>query len=152
MTPPGDPVQYRIATAADAALLAAMNRQLAEDEHHRNAARDLAWFESRMTEWLADNWVAAIFSDGPDPLAYALWRDQDDGIYLRQFFVQRDRRRRGLGRQALHILLREVWPRDRRLTVEALTANPAAVAFWQAAGFRAYALTLELPAGERPEK
>ena len=139
-------MQFRLATVSDAPLLAGMNRQLAQDEHHRNASRGLPWFESRMREWLAGGWVAALFSEGPNPVAYALWRDQDDGIYLRQFFVRRDRRWQGLGRQAFQILRDSVWPRDRRLTVEALVVNPEAIAFWRAVGFRDYCLTLELPA------
>lgn len=77
-------------------------------------------------------------------VAYALWREQPEEIYLRQLFVVRHRRRQGLGRTAVDMLRRQVWPRDRRLTVEALVANEAAVAFWRALGYRDYSLPLEI--------
>jgi ribosomal protein S18 acetylase RimI-like enzyme len=44
----------------------------------------------------------------------------------------------------VELLQQEVWPRGKRLTVEVLVANDGAVRFWRAAGFKDYALTLEI--------
>jgi ribosomal protein S18 acetylase RimI-like enzyme len=46
------------------------------------------------------------------------------------------------------ILRGEVFPVDKRLTVEVLTANTRAVAFWRAMGFADYSLTLEIMPSE----
>jgi predicted acetyltransferase len=77
-------------------------------------------------------------------VAYGLYRDQPEEIYLRHLFVVRHRRRRGIGRRAVEILRSEVWPKNRRLTVEVLVASHAGVAFWRSVGFADYALSLEI--------
>ncbi len=81
-------------------------------------------------------------------LAYALFREQPDEVYLRQLFVVRERRRQGIGRQAVELLRTKIWPTNKRLTIEVLTANTAAVAFWRSVGSVDYSLMLEiLPPG-----
>jgi predicted acetyltransferase len=44
----------------------------------------------------------------------------------------------------MEILLTQIWKQNKRLTVEVLTANKAAVAFWRAVGYADYSLTLEI--------
>ena len=103
----------------------------------------------RMRGWLEGAYRAVIFAVGSAPVAYALYRESEDEIYLRQFFVDRGYRRHGLGREAIRLLQTELWPRDKRWTVEVLTGNAPAVAFWRAVGYVDYCLTLEtLPVRE----
>jgi GNAT superfamily N-acetyltransferase len=97
----------------------------------------------RMADWIQTTYRAIIFSD-VDPVSYALFRTDESGIYLRQLFVRRDRRRSGIGREAVAILVEEIWPSDVRLTVDVLCDNRAAVEFWRAVGYRDYCLTLEI--------
>lgn len=99
--------------------------------------------EQRMRDWLAGEYRAVIFEDGGEVVAYGLYREQSDRIYLRQLFVVRHRRRLGLGRRTVEILCSQVWRKDRRLTVEVLVANQGGVAFWRSVGYKDYALTLE---------
>lgn len=81
-------------------------------------------------------------------MAYALFREQPNAIYLRQLFVVRERRHQGIGRSAFELLRTKVWPTNKRLTVEVLTANTAAVAIWRSVGYVDYSLMLEiLPPG-----
>ncbi len=134
---------HRLASDADCAQLAAWNHQLIRDEGHRNPS-NVAELTDRMGAWLAGEYQAVIFSLDDEPVAYALYREQDDSIALRQFFVLRDRRRLGVGRQAMTLLRRKIWPPGKRLIVEVLTANPAAVAFWRSMGFSEYSVTLEI--------
>lgn len=56
----------------------------------------------------------------------------------------RNHRRQGFGRQAMKILITKIWPANKRLTVEVLVRNPAAIAFWRAVGYKDYCLTLEI--------
>ena len=87
--------------------------------------------------------MCSIFEDDSGILAYALYREKEDHVYLRQFFVQRYQRRNGVGRQCIKILCSEIWPKDKRITVDVLCHNQAGIPFWRAVGFSDYCLTLE---------
>ena len=73
-----------------------------------------------------------------------MFRAEEDGVYLRQFFICRNVRRRGYGRGAVGLLLREVLPKGRSVAVEALNHNESALAFWRAVGFQDYARALRI--------
>ena len=135
-------MNFRRAMPDDSALLAELNHQLIRDEGHRNKMT-VPELEQRMRSWLASEYAAAIFEDQGEVVAYALYRESDE-IYLRQLFVARHLRRRGIGRRAVEILRSEIWPRDKRLTVQVLVQNTGAVAFWRAVGFKDYSLALEV--------
>src|SRR5712691_3812954 len=137
----GERMKFRLATLDDCGLLADLNHQLIRDEGHRNPMT-VAQLEQRMRGWLAEEYRAVIYEDEDEVVAYALFREQPDEIYLRQLFVVRDRRRYGIGRRAVEILRSSVWPRHKRLTVEVLVSNKNAVAFWRAMGYADYSLTL----------
>jgi GNAT superfamily N-acetyltransferase len=142
---------HREATLQDVELLATMNRQLIEDEQHpRNIHMTMAQLQERMRGFLADDYHATVFERGGRTIAYALYRDRGDSIYLRQFFVARDCRREGLGRKAMSILREQIWPADRRLTVEVLVSNHTGLCFWRAVGYRDYCIELEILPGEGP--
>jgi GNAT superfamily N-acetyltransferase len=81
------------------------------------------------------------------PVAYALFRDAPEWIHLRQFFVARDRRRRGIGARAVALLRDTVFPRDKPVIVEAMAWNQPALSFWRAVGFADRYVGLE----SRPE-
>src|SRR5262249_33475766 len=100
--------------------------------------------EQRMRGWLSNEYRAVLYEDGGGVVAYALFREREQEIYLRQVFVVRDRRRLGIGRRAVAILRSKVWPKTKRLTVEILVTNQKALAYWRAVGYRDYALTLEI--------
>jgi GNAT superfamily N-acetyltransferase len=136
-------LKWRKATSDDADVLAAMNARLIQDERHRNRLT-VAALADRMREWVLSDYEAVLFDDRDEVVAYALYRlDEDGGIYLRQFFVERQHRRRGIGRRAMTILVSNVWAKGARVTVEVLTGNPSGLAFWRAIGFSDYAIVLE---------
>ncbi|MBW2142374.1 MAG: GNAT family N-acetyltransferase, partial [Deltaproteobacteria bacterium] len=97
---------YRQAKIEDSRTLAELNHQLIRDEGHWNPMT-VPELENRMRDWLADVYRAIIFQGDEDILAYALYREDDTLIYLRQFFVIRNRRRQGIGRRAMDILRHE---------------------------------------------
>ena len=100
--------------------------------------------EQRMRGWLQAEYAAVLFEKGCETVAYALYREQSEEIYLRQLFVVRQCRRQGIGRHAIEILRRQIWSGIKRLTVEVLVKNTAAVAFWRARGYEDYSLMLEI--------
>jgi predicted acetyltransferase len=141
---------FRRATLDDCARLAELNHQLIRDEGHRNKMT-VPELEQRMKGWLASEYAAVLFENDGAVVAYALYREQPEEIYLRQLFVVRNQRRKGMGREAVKILRSKIWPKNQRLTVEVLVQNEAAVAFWRAVGYKDYCLTLEiLPDTNRP--
>ncbi len=137
-------MNYRRATEADCPLLAELNHQLIRDEGHRNRMT-VAELERRMRGWIAGEYTAILFEENGAVAAYALYAERADEVCCRQFCVARDRRRQGVGRRAFQILRSKFWPRDKRLTIEVLIQNAAALAFWRSVGFADYCLTLEIP-------
>ena len=97
----------------------------------------------RMKKWLQGEYRAVIFFDD-QPVSYALFKSEETLIYLRQFFVQPERRRSGIGRAAFTILRKEIWQPGVRLTVDVLCRNAGGVAFWRSVGYQDYCLTLEI--------
>jgi predicted acetyltransferase len=136
-------MRYRKARLQDAPLLAQLNHLLIADEGHGNRM-DVNELTERMRQWLSTVYQGVLFEDERGVVAYALYQEEPMQIYLRQFFVVRDRRRMGIGRQAMEILRREIWPGDKRLLVSVLIHNEPAVAFWRAMGYLDYSLTLEI--------
>jgi GNAT superfamily N-acetyltransferase len=135
---------YRRATSADYALLGALNHQLISDEGHRNPM-NVAQLTERMRRWLGTNeFTGRVFEENGQVVAYVLYREIAEEIYLRHLFVVREKRRQGIGRRVMELLRKEIWPRRRRLTVEVLCANTTGVAFWKSVGYRDYSMCLEI--------
>jgi predicted acetyltransferase len=139
-------MMIRLATLDDSPLLAELNHQLIQDEGHRSKMT-VPELDQRMRDWLAAEYRAVVFEDNGQVVAYALYSEKPDVVYLRQLFVVRQRRQQGIGRQAMQILRSDVWPKDKRLTVDVLVKNERALAFWRAVGYSDYCLTLEILPG-----
>ena len=136
-------VTCRFANRDDCTLLGELNHQLIRDEGHRNQMNP-EQLRDRMGKWLERDYRAVMFEEDGCVVGYALFREEQNEIYLRQLFICRDQRRRGLGRRAIEILKNDIWLKEKRLTVEVLVSNEGAVRFWRAVGYKDYALTLEI--------
>ena len=133
----------REAIDSDVPLLAELNRQLIQDQRASNTL-SLDQLAERLRGWLAAEYRAALFELEAEPVAYALFRPAESGVHLRQFFVVRSRRRRGLGREAIERFRERFVPAGAALTLDVLVHNTPALAFWRALGFREHALTFRL--------
>ncbi|MHC4207228.1 MAG: GNAT family N-acetyltransferase [Planctomycetota bacterium] len=136
-------MEYHIANETDLDILAQWNHQLIRDEGHRNPMT-ISQLRARMRHWLSGDYTAVIFDKDSESVAYALYRESEDEIYLRQLFVKRENRNRGIGKEAVRILKEEIWTKSKRLTVDVLSHNKAAIAFWRSVGYKDYCLTLEI--------
>ena len=136
-------MEYHIANESDLDILAEWNHQLIRDEGHRNQMT-VSQLRDRMRQWLAGDYTAVMFSKDNESVAYALFRESEDEIYLRQLFVKRENRNQGIGKEAVRILKEEIWTKSKRLTVDVLSGNKAAIAFWHSVGYKDYCLTLEI--------
>lgn len=134
---------FREATLADCLSLAGLNHQLIQDEGHRYSMT-VPELEQRMRGWLSTEYRAVIFEEDGEIIAYALFGEQPQEIYLRQLFVVRHRRNQGVGRLAVEVLRTHIWPKTKRLTVEVLVSNKRATNFWRSVGYTDYALSLEI--------
>ena len=137
-------VVLREPTADDLSRLGEWNAGLIRDEGHDNPMT-VAELTLRMREWLAGEYRARIFvCDGIDA-GYALYRELPEFVHVRQFYVLPERRRRGIGAAALGALREHEFPAGKRVLVEAMTWNAAALAFWRACGFCDRYVGLEAP-------
>ena len=134
---------YRAATEADLDLLAEWNWHLIRDEGHRSTMQPPE-LKERMRQWIRGGYTALIFSRGDEPVAYSVHREDEEGVFLRQLFVARGRRRVGIGRLVMQSLF-QLWT-GRRLIVHVLCTNTAALEFYRSLGYRDYFLCLEIPA------
>ncbi len=139
-------MDWRFAEDRDFELLSNWNRELQEDEGA--SVIGVREIEARLRKWLESDYEAVLFND--DGLAgYALYRPTDPdsegagGIYLRQFFVDRNRRRRGRGAKAFDLFVRDIIG-ERRLVLEVLASNQVGQAFWRSRGLAEYCMTYEL--------
>jgi len=133
-------VKLRCASAEDIPLLAELNHQLIQDECASNPM-SVAELSTRMRAWLQGDYRTVIFERDSEPIAYALFRPSEEGLYLRQFFVDRAHRRQGVGRHAIELFREQVVPSGQPLLLEVLVHNEGAIAFWQRLGFRRHALS-----------
>ena len=138
------------AIAEDSAALAQMNKHLIEDEGHRNPM-SINELSVRMERWLRSDWEAVFILDENATIGYALYqrrKDQfyptDEVIYLRQFFISKSHRRRGLGTMSFKAIKQEYWSKAKRIEVEVLAGNKLGIDFWHSLGFIGYALSLKL--------
>jgi len=136
-------MEYHIANETDLDTLAQWNHQLIQDEGHRNPMT-VSQLRDRMRDWLSSDYTAVIFEKDNESVAYALFCESEDEIYLRQLFVKRENRNQGIGKEAVRILKEEIWTRSKRLTVDVLSHNKAVIAFWRSVGYKDYCLTLEI--------
>lgn len=135
-------MNFRTATATDIPELASLNAALIRDEGHRSRMT-VAELEARMQKFFDEGYVAVLFSEGARTAGYALYRSDDEGVYLRQFFIAEHARRKGLGREAVQWLCANAWQDASRVTLQVLLTNQRGIDFWRAVGFGDYCLTME---------
>jgi RimJ/RimL family protein N-acetyltransferase len=142
------PVTLRPATAADAPLLAQMNRQLADEERSRNPMT-VAELTARMEKWLSEDWQAMLVELDSVVIGYALFQVGADyyepsipEVYVRQFFIAREWRGQGLGGAAFRLLMERVFPPQARIHLDVLITNPRGQRFWQSLGFQPYSTAM----------
>lgn len=134
-------MKLRAATNSDLQLLAEMNFQLIKDSGHHNPM-NVKELKQRMSNWLQANYHVAIIEVNSTVVGYALWREELDFLYIRQFYICVDDRRNNIGKSAIESLKEHHW-QGKNLRLEVLITNQVARSFWQAVGFNEYCLTME---------
>ena len=118
----------------DAEVLAELNKHLIEDERHPNPM-NIVQLTQRMKEWLATDYTCYVVKQKGSIIAYCLYRDASGHYYMRQLYVDRAHRRKGIATQLLDWLYENVWT-DKKVRLDVLAHNEDAVAFYKRYGFR----------------
>ncbi|MCM2477291.1 GNAT family N-acetyltransferase [Rhizobium sp. CG5] len=143
-------ITLRRASEADLLRIASMNRELIQDEGHRNPMT-LVQLEDRAREFLCKgDWYIDLLETDGKVAGFATWREEDDitelsgkRIYLRQFYIARDVRGGGMGRRAFEALMSQRFPPDSRILLEVLHSNPGGQEFWAKMDFTPYSQLVE---------
>lgn len=146
----GMSLRWRPVSDSDLEALVRMNRRLIEDQVCRNPMTD-EQLRTRLAGWLSDDaWKVEMLVQDDTTVGYTVYRFEQDEyvreravVHLRQYYIERDCRRRGLGRAGLAWLITERFPHGCELVLEVLASNPAGERFWSSAGFLPYALTMK---------
>lgn len=143
-------IELRLAKPADSDLLAEMNRELIVDEGSRNPMSQVELAE-RMWRWLSKDWQAVLILTNKVVVGYALFQQRRDEyhpenveVYIRQYFIKRMFRGKGIGQAAFLLLQARYFPPGATLALDVLATNPGARRFWEKLGFQSYAENLRL--------
>ena len=156
----------RTASGADLPYLAQMNQQLIQDEGSRNPM-NVAQLEARLRGWLdSGEWTVDVVETEDEGrttgeegirntphalriIGYAVYQQRADDyepsqpvVYVRQFYIERERRGQGLGRRAFAQLAKERFPPGATLVLDVLATNPRGRQFWESLGFHTYCTTM----------
>lgn len=121
--------------------LAELNKRLIEDERHPNPM-NVQQLARRMAAWLQGEYTCYMATEHGLTLAYCLFRDEGDYYYLRQLFVESAYRRQGIATQLLDWMYQHIWI-DKKVRLDVLAHNTAAIAFYKAYGFEVGCLRME---------
>ena len=122
------------AELGDVKRLAELNRCLIEDERHPKPM-NISELTERMEAWLTTNYICYIAKENRHIVAYCLYRDDGEHYYMRQLYVDRAHRRKGIATQLLDWLYENVWT-GKKVRLDVLAHNKDAVAFYKRYGFR----------------
>ncbi len=114
---------------SDIEILAKLNHSLILDEGHRNTMNE-SQLQERMKLWLKNEYEAAIIAVDKVDVGYALWREDTDYLYIRQFYIKPDYRRKGFGRNAILWLKSSKWDSRLILRLDVLVGNLSGLEFW----------------------
>ena len=135
-------MEYRFAELGDVPLLAEANARLQVDE----GARERPGRAEIEREWwrrLSSDYRAVIFEHEGRAAAYALYVPDGEWISLEQFWVRRELRRQGLGREAFELLREEIWRPGAQVRVECPPDSLGGLAFLRAMGFEPRSMVFE---------
>ena len=129
------------ADASDVEELAELNRQLIEDEQHPNPMTR-AELAERMLRWMEEGYRCYVARADGAIAGYCLFRDDRKHYYLRQLFVARGQRRRGIATALMDWMYANVWT-GKPVRLDVFAHNEEAVAFYRGYGFRVAVLRME---------
>ncbi len=138
-------IYIRNAGLNDVPLLAQMNARLVEDQGSLNPF-SMTELEQRFSEWLQTSaYQIDVILEHDQVVGYAVYQQRSDYyysdqqvVYVRHFYIEREHRRRGLGRAAFQMLMQTRFPEGQAISLDVVATNPAGLTFWSKLGFASY--------------
>ena len=127
-------------TNQDVPKLALMNKHLIEDEKSNNPM-SVAELETRMSNFLSEDYKAYFFVENEIVLGYALVKHTSTPLYLRQFYMEREFRRKHYGNQAFHQLMEYI--QADTIDIDVLPWNERGLLFWKNCGFKETCISMQ---------
>ncbi len=128
----------------DISSLALMNKHLIEDEGSDNPM-SVEELEDRMRGFLSSDYNAYFFVEDEITIGYALIKHTSSPLYLRQFYIGREYRRKHYGKQVFYMLLDFL--NTNEIDVDVLTDNEIGLKFWRNLGFKARYISMRYKKG-----
>lgn len=119
---------------ADVKELAFMNSQLIEDEQCDNKKLNMQELEDRMLGFITGDYDAYFFLADGEVVGYGLVNNTRNPLYLRQFLIKREYRRKSYGREAFYSLLKLLGTDI--IDIDVYTWNERGLKFWENCGFK----------------
>jgi len=123
------------ANPQDARRLAELNQKMIRDSGHHNGLDHDGLFQ-RMRDWLASGeYQGHLISHDGQVIGYCLTRRESGQAHLRQFYIEPEYRRSGLGTRAVQLLLNGHLREMEVIHLDVHPGNSAGIAFWRTNGF-----------------
>lgn len=135
-----------VATLKNLDVLTRMNVSLRADEQIDNVMTD-AQVRERMRGFLDGNYKAYLFVQDDNIVGYSLVDHSKNPLYMRQFFIERAWRRKGLGTAMFHLLMKQL--KTTCIDLEVFSWYAPAIQFYEKLGFRTRCFQMRL--GEKKE-
>ena len=120
-------------TLKDVTQLALLNKQLIDDEESNNPM-SIGELEQRMADFLSSEYDAYFFCEQETVIGYALIKNTCNPLYLRQFLIDRNYRRKHYGTKAINALMQYL--KINSIEIEVLPWNKRGILFWESCGFQ----------------
>jgi predicted acetyltransferase len=133
---------YIKASITNCPELAVMNKQLIIDEEHSNKM-SVHELENRMINFISEGYEAYLLLEDSITAGYCLFRPEIDHIYIRQFFIKSEYRRKGAGKRFITWMKHNVW-KEKELVIDVLCNNTNGIDFWRSIGFLDYCITMKM--------
>ncbi|PCJ51819.1 MAG: hypothetical protein COA79_25230 [Planctomycetota bacterium] len=131
----------RKASLNDCIMLGQLNKHLIEDGKHPNTM-DIDQLIDRMKHFINSEYTCYIYSLSDNIIAYCLFYGNSDFYYIRQLFVHRIHRKKGIATELLNWLFINTWV-DKKVRLDVLANNHSAIEFYEKYGFKVDCLRME---------
>ena len=128
-----------IATEKDCAELGIMNRAMADDGGANNNMTVLE-LQERMKKFMKTNYIAVFFVVNGERVGYALIDKTCNPMFIRQFFIKSEFRRKGYGTAAFKEILR--YFNIDQISLSVLKSNTIGQKFWDSCGLIPYEIVM----------
>jgi ribosomal protein S18 acetylase RimI-like enzyme len=138
-------VNIKECSITDIETLAQLNKMLIEDEKADNKM-DMEQLKERMGKLLKNGYRAYYFlEDNNKILGYALCNFKETPIYLRQFFIKREERRKNHGKESFKKLIEYI--KTDEIGIDVYAWNDIGIKFWRSLGFESKYIHMEYRRG-----